>query len=67
MLEFIYKSYGINLKDSKGELRNVVDVLEDIYLKLNTADIIKLMETIRVAELESDIFDELRGRKYLEV
>jgi hypothetical protein len=67
MLNNIFKGHGISLLDSNGELRNVVDVIEDLYIKLNTEEIIKIMEEIRAAELQSNIFDELRGRKYLEV
>jgi hypothetical protein len=38
-----------------------------MYLKLNTEQFVKLMNEIRKAELASNLFDEMRGRKYLEV
>jgi hypothetical protein len=67
MLSDIFKNFGINLLTSSGELRSLVDVLEDMYLKLNTEQFVKLMNEIRKAELASNLFDEMRGRKYLEV
>jgi hypothetical protein len=67
MLSNIFKNFGINLLTSSGELRSLVDVLEDMYLKLNTEQFVKLMNEIRKAELASNLFDEMRGRKYLEV
>ncbi|MFW5889542.1 MAG: hypothetical protein ACOCUD_04095 [Bacillota bacterium] len=66
MLEDIYAKYGINLRDSNGNLRNVVDVLEDMYLKLNYHEFIKLQYEISEEELRNDIFDDSRGRKYKE-
>jgi hypothetical protein len=67
MLSDIFKNFGITLLNSNGELRSLVDVLEDMYLKLNTEQFVKLMNEIRKAELASNLFDEMRGRKYLEV
>ncbi|MFW6001964.1 MAG: hypothetical protein ACOCQD_01345 [archaeon] len=66
MLEDIYAKYGINLRDSNGNLRNVVDVLEDMYLKLNYEEFIKLQYEISEEELRNDVFDDSRGRKYKE-
>ena len=35
MLERIFEKYGIKLKNSDGSYRMMIDVLEDMYLKLN--------------------------------
>ena len=63
-LEEIAKKYGIELRNSDGDLRNVIDVLEDMFLKLSTAEYIKLMFEISEEEKNYDLFDEARGRKY---
>lgn len=63
-LETIAKKYGITLRDKDGNLRNVVDVLEDMYLKLNLDEFLRLMYEISEEEKYSNIFDEARGRGY---
>jgi hypothetical protein len=63
-LEQITRKYGIELRNSDGDLRNVVDVLEDMFLKLSTAEYIKLMFEISEEEKNYDLFDDARGRKY---
>lgn len=64
MLNKIFKKYGVPLVNSAGELRNVVDVIEDMFLKLSTEEIKNIMNEIAAGELEEDLFDALRGRKY---
>ena len=64
MLERIFKKYGIKLKDSNGEYRMMVDVLEDMYLKLNTNEIKMMFFEMSEDEKYANIFDDARGRKY---
>jgi hypothetical protein len=63
-LEQIFEKYGVSLKDSTGELRNAIDILEDIYLKMNAAELRLLLFEISEEELNANIFDDARGRKY---
>lgn len=63
-LEQIFEKYGVSLKDSTGELRNAIDILEDIYLKMNAAELKLLLFEISEEELNANIFDDARGRKY---
>lgn len=63
-LEQIFQKYGVSLKDSTGEIRNAIDVLEDIYLKMNAAELKLLLFEISEEELHSNIFDNARGRQY---
>lgn len=64
MLEKIFKKHGIKLKDVNGNIRNVVDVLEDMYLKLSPAEFSKIMFEIMEEEKYANVFDDLRGRSY---
>jgi hypothetical protein len=60
----IFNKYGIELK-SNDQFRHPVDILEDIYLKLNNNEYNKMMELIsKVESSESFIFDEARSRPY---
>jgi len=63
-LKEVIKKYGIEITNSDGTLRNVVDVLEDIYLKLNAKEFVMLMSEIQEEEKDYNLFDEARGRKY---
>jgi hypothetical protein len=63
-LEQIFEKYGVSLKDSTGELRNAIDIFEDIYLKMNAAELKLLLFEISEEELNANIFDDARGRKY---
>jgi hypothetical protein len=63
-LEQIFEKYGISLKDSTGEVRNAIDILEDIYLKMNAAELKLLLFEISEEELNANIFDDARDRKY---
>lgn len=64
MLEQIFKKHGINIKDNNGNIRNAIDILEDMYLKLNTREFNKIMFELQEEERYSNIFDEARGRSY---
>lgn len=63
-LEEVMKKYGIELKDALGDIRNAVDILEDMFLRLSTSDYVKLMFEIAEEEKNYDLFNEARGRKY---
>lgn len=63
-LQNIFKSFGISLYNLDKQ-RDLIDVLEDIYLKLSTEEFDKLIKKIAVIESEvGHIFDEARNRPY---
>jgi hypothetical protein len=63
-LEDIFGSLGIRLLDN-NEYRHVVDVLEDLFLKLNSKEYMILMENIAKTEsAHGHIFDMARQRPY---
>jgi len=63
-LEKIFQSYNIELK--KGdEYRHPIDIIEDMYLRLNIQEYRSLMELISQTETrEGFIFDSARNRPY---
>lgn len=63
-LKEIFLKKGISLFNSKGELRNVIDVLEDMYLKLDAREYISLMIEAQEEEKYANIFDDARSREY---
>lgn len=63
-LEQIFQKRGIALFDSNGELRNVIDVLEDMYLKLSAKEFIHILIEIEEEERLANIFDNARLREY---
>lgn len=65
-LEKILKKYGIPLRDQEGNIRNVVDVLEDFYLKVSASEYNKIMYEVSEEEKYYNIFDDARNRKYKE-
>lgn len=63
-LEDIFGSFGIKLFDN-NEYRHAVDILEDLFLKINNKEYALLME--KVAQTESvtgHLFDIARQRPY---
>jgi hypothetical protein len=65
ILDNIFEKYGINLKTNNKEYRHPIDILEDMYLKLNIEEYKSLMELIAQTEVkEGFIFDISRGRTY---
>lgn len=63
-LENIFTLYGIQLK-TNNEYRHIVDILEDIYLKLSVDEYKKLLQDIsQVESTENFIFDQARNRPY---
>lgn len=63
-LQEIFSKKGIAILNSSGELRNVVDVLEDMYLKLNAREYISLMIEVQEEEKYANLFDDARSREY---
>lgn len=64
ILEQIFKKYNISL-EKNNKLRNPIDILEDVYLKLNGDDWNTLCSIIAKTESqEGPIFDMARGRPY---
>ena len=49
-LEDIFRKYGIELKDNDGVLRNPVDIIEDMYLRLLPVDILRIFNEIMEEE-----------------
>jgi predicted CopG family antitoxin len=63
-LQNIFKSFGISLYNLDKQ-RDLIDVLEDIYLKLSTEEFDKLIKKISMIESEvGHIFDEARNGPY---
>lgn len=63
-LEIIFKSFNIELCDG-NQHRHVIDVLEDLFLKLNIKEYQILMKSIAETESEKGhIFDQSRNRPY---
>lgn len=60
----IFKDHGIELiKD--GKIRNVIDVLEDLYLKISTDEYNRIIQRISETEQsEGHIFDRARNKPY---
>lgn len=66
-LERILGQYGLQIKNKEGELRNAVDVLEDMYLKLTPRDFHMITFEISEEERYANLFDDSRGRLYKEI
>jgi hypothetical protein len=64
ILEEVFAAHGIQLRNSDGSLRNLIDVLEDMYLKLGPRDFNKLTFELSEEEKYSNIFDQARNRYY---
>lgn len=63
-LEEIFRKYGIELRDSDGVLRNPVDIIEDMYLRLLSVDILAIFNEIMEEEKFRNVFDESRNKPY---
>ena len=63
-LEDIFRKYGIELRDNDGVLRNPVDIIEDMYLRLLPVDILRIFNEIMEEEKFSNVFDESRNGPY---
>lgn len=64
ILEEVFANYGIALRNEDGSLRNLIDVLEDMYLKLAPYEFHKLTYELSEKEKYSNIFDQARKRGY---
>lgn len=64
ILEEIFAAYGIQMRNTDGSLRNLIDILEDMYLKLTPNEFNRIMFEIGEEEKYSNIFDHARQRKY---
>lgn len=64
ILESLLQSFGIEIyKDN--EVRNVVDVLEDLYLKISPEEYHRIVQEIASTEAkQGHIFDQARNRPY---
>jgi hypothetical protein len=63
-LEEIFNFYNIKIFEGQ-ECRNVVDVIEDIFLKINSTEYTNLIEKVSLTESrEGHIFDKARNRAY---
>ena len=50
ILEEILAAYGIQIRNADGSLRNVIDVIEDMYLKLTPNEFNRI--TMEIGEEE---------------
>lgn len=63
-LQNILQNFGIDIKRNNRD-RHVVDVLEDIFLKINEKEFALIIKNIAVEESEKGhIFDQARNRPY---
>ncbi len=63
-LKEIFEKYGIEIFNERQELRNVIDVLEDLYLSISSLEFSRIMFEISEEEKYSNIFNNARGRIY---
>lgn len=64
-LEEILAKYKIPLKNKDGSLRNVVDILEDFYLKISSYEYTKIMYEVSEEEIHDNVFNNARnGKRY---
>jgi hypothetical protein len=63
-LERIFESFGIAIKHNNQD-RHVVDVLEDIFLKINNEEFSLMMKQLAISESQKGhIFDQARNKPY---
>jgi len=61
-LESIFKEYNIDIRDEYGMHRNLLDVLEQMYIWLGKGDYDKIAEEIYYQDKIDSVFDEERKR-----
>lgn len=61
-LEELLKQFGIYLKD-EGQLRDPIDIIEDLYIRISPADWKEIVQAIAAQERIHNIFQEQRGEK----
>lgn len=59
-LEQVLKEFGIHLKDENA-LRNPVDVIEDLYIRISPADWKEIVHAIAAQERIHNIFQNQRN------
>jgi hypothetical protein len=59
-LEQLLKEFGIHLKD-KNTLRNPVDIIEDLYIRISPADWKEIIHAIAAQERVHNIFQNQRN------
>lgn len=59
-LQELLKDFGIYLKDEKG-LRNPVDIIEDLYIRISPADWKEIVQAIAEQERIHNIFENQRN------
>lgn len=63
-LQDIFDRHNILIMSNDG-IRNAIDILEDLYLKINGEEWNKIVQEIANKEsIEGSIFDEARNRPY---
>jgi uncharacterized protein with von Willebrand factor type A (vWA) domain len=54
----IYLQYGVDIRDKNGSLRNVIDVLEDIYFRVHKDEYKKIEQDIYFQTKVEDVFQK---------
>jgi uncharacterized protein with von Willebrand factor type A (vWA) domain len=54
----IYLEYGVDIRDQNGSLRNVIDVLEDIYFRVHKDEYKKIEQDIYFQTKVEDVFQK---------
>jgi uncharacterized protein with von Willebrand factor type A (vWA) domain len=54
----IYLEYGVDIRDKNGSLRNVIDVLEDIYFRVHKDEYKKIEQDIYFQTKVEDVFQK---------
>jgi hypothetical protein len=61
-LEEIYLDHGIAIRDEHGFLRNPIDILEDLYIRLSPDEFKEINDEIMFQEKNFFIFQEERKK-----
>jgi hypothetical protein len=54
----IYLKYGVDIRDKDGSLRNVIDVLEDIYFRVHKDEYKKIEQDIYFQTKVENVFEK---------
>ena len=54
----IYLEYGVDIRDKNGSLRNVIDVLEDIYFRVHKDEYKKIEQDIYFQTKVENVFEK---------
>lgn len=63
VLDKIFRKKGVPLTNEDGTFREVPDIIEDMYMRLNAFEISKIMFEIEEEERFTNVFNEARGVK----